>query len=51
MSIDFKDNTLEISKKNWKILEVVGNSEDIISNFWESSDEREILEKTWKYLI
>ncbi len=39
-------NALEISKKHWNIIGVVGNFEDIISSFWEISDKREILEKT-----
>ncbi len=34
-----------------KNLGVVGNFEDIISNFWETSDKHEILEKILKYLI
>ncbi len=47
----FLGNIFEISKKYWKILHVLVNFEDIVSNFRETSDKREILEKTWKYLI
>ncbi len=45
---DFKDILEKISKKYCKILDVVGNFENIISNFWETSGKRDILEKSWK---
>ncbi len=41
-------NILEILRKHRTVLEIAGNFEYIISSFCETSNKREILEKTWK---